>query len=109
MEIPNQGYEGYGRTWDIEVPNREGRVRLSYGLELFLLDFPGGFGWTEIADFTGDDHHDALHALLQLLDSYADPGTRLVPTQRRWRRPRLELHFTDGTVLWRRGGQRPRS
>lgn len=100
---------GYTK-WFIKVPGREGPVRLGYSVEVFLIDFPGGFGWTEFADPCKEDAQEAVQTLLQLLDVYADPGTRLVSMPRRWRRkPRRELHFADGTILWRRGGYRPPS
>jgi len=98
---------GY-QTWEIQVPNREGPVKLSLNGEVFLLTFPGGFTWPEFAQYP-DDASDALHDQLRLLDAYADPATRTVSVKRALRRPRTELHVSDGTVLWRRGGRRPRT
>jgi hypothetical protein len=98
---------GY-RNWKIEVTNREGSVELSVNGEVFLLTFPGGFTWPEFG-YEPQEASDALRDQLRLLDSYADPATRMVSVQRTLRRPRIELHLSDGTVLRRRGGRRPRT
>ncbi len=97
---------GY-RTWHVEVPGRGGHVQLAFNGEVFLLNFPGGFTWPEFA-YEREDAIDALQDQLRLVDSYASPATRTVTVQRALRSPRLELHLSDGTVLWRRGGRRAR-
>ena len=98
---------GY-RTWQIDVPSREGPVQLTFNGEVLLLSFPGGFTWPEFA-YAPEDSIDALQDQLRLLDSYADPATRTVSVKRALRSPRTELHLSDGTVLWRRGGRRART
>lgn len=95
---------GY-RNWDIEVPNRQGRVRFSINGEGFLLDFPGGFTWPEFG-YSEKEADEALADQLRLLDAYADPATRVISVKRILRPRRKELHISDGTVLWRRGGKR---
>lgn len=95
---------GY-RNWDIEVSNRQGRVRLSINGEVFLLDFPGDFTWPEFG-YSQEQADEALADQLRLLDAYADPATRAVSVKRFLRPRRTELHMSDGTVLWRRGGKR---
>lgn len=76
--------------------------------EVFLLTFSGGFTWPEFG-YEPQEAREALHHQLRLLDSYADPATRMVSVKRALRRPRTELHLSDGTVLWRRGGRRART
>jgi hypothetical protein len=95
---------GY-RNWGIEVPNRRGRVGLSINGEVFLLDFPGGFTWPEFG-YSQEEADEALADQLRLVDAYADPATRVISVKRILRPRRTELHISDGTVLWRRGGKR---
>jgi hypothetical protein len=98
---------GY-RYWDIEVPHRQGRVRLSINGEVFLLNFPGGFMWADFG-YSEEEAEEALADQLQLLDAYADPATQVMSVKRILRPRRSELHISDGTVLWRRGGKTPRA
>jgi hypothetical protein len=84
--------------WKIGVPNREEPVRLSLNGEVVLQTFPGGFTWPEFGYFP-EETEEALQEQLRLLDSYADPATRTVLARRAMRRPRTELHLSDGTVL----------
>lgn len=95
-------------TWHIEVPSQQGPVQLTLNGEVFLLTFPGGFTWPEFGYAPGDAA-EALQDQLHLLDAYAAPGTRMVSVKRRPRPSRTELHLSDGTVLWRRGGRRART
>jgi hypothetical protein len=95
-------------TWKIDVPDREEPVRLSLNGEVVLQTFPGGFSRGEFG-YSPEEVKEALQEQLQLLDSYADPATRTVSVRRALRRPRTELHLSDGTVLWRRGGKRPQT
>lgn len=100
---------GY-RNWDIKVPNRKGRARLSISGEVVLLDLTGGFTWTECG-YSKEEVEEALAHQLRLLDAYADPATRVISAKRFLRPGRTELHISDGAVLWRGAGRnsRPRT
>lgn len=78
------------------------RVRISLDGEVFELTFPGGYNWAEFAQNPGDGP-EALADALVFVDAYADPATREVETRRWLRRPRRELHVSNGAVLRRRG------
>jgi hypothetical protein len=107
--VSDGGRDRFGyRTWKIDVPNREEPVRLSLNGEVVLQTFPGGFTLPEFG-YSPEDVKEAVREQLRLLDSYADPATRTVSVRRVLRRPRTELHLSDGTVLWLRGGRRPQT
>lgn len=89
-----------------EVRKGEEPVRLSLNGEAVLQAFPGGFASPDFG-YSPGDAKDALEDQLRRLDSYADPAPRTVLVRRALLRPRRELHLSDGTVLWRRGGRRP--
>lgn len=100
-------------AWTIEVPSREGQVDLALSGDLFELTFPGGYLWIEFA-YEPEDEREALDEQLRILDAFADPATTIVTIKRALRRPRTELHLSDGTRMWRGrrsfgGASRPRA
>lgn len=86
----------------VSIPNRHAEAVVSFNGELFTLDLPGGYSWTEFA-MQGDDEVQVLEDLLAFLDAYDDPLSREVAVGRWLRGPRLELHLSNGAVLRRRG------
>ena len=77
-------------------------VGLSLNGEVFALSFPDGYHWTEFS-YAPEDGSEAMADVLSFVDAYADPRTREVEVSRRLRRPRTELHLSNGAVLRRRG------
>ena len=97
-ETDNHGY----LTFRVALPGGGSEVVISFNGEVFELSFPGGFTWAEFA-MAPDDQPDTLADVLAFLDAYADPGTKALEVKRRLRRPRRELHVSNGAVLRRRG------
>ena len=91
-----------GLAWTIQVPHREGEVDLCLDGELFELTFPGGYLWIDFT-YSPEDDSQVLDEQLRVLDAYAHTDTRVVTVKRALRRPRTELHLSNGTKLWRRG------
>ncbi|AXG12099.1 hypothetical protein [Intrasporangium calvum] len=89
-------------NFQVTTADQGARTGISFNGEVFILSFPAGYGWTEFAQ-TPEERPEALATVLSFLDAYADPATREVEVKRRLRRPRLELHVSNGAVLRRRG------
>lgn len=98
---PETDKDGY-LNFEVSTAAHGSRTHLSFNGEVFNLTFPGGYGWGQFAQYP-EDMSEALTDALAFLDAYADPETREVEVNRRLRRPRLELHVSNGAVLRRRG------
>jgi hypothetical protein len=98
---PETDRRGY-LNFQVSIPGQGSTAGISFNGEVFQLTFPAGYHWTEFAQ-TPDDTVEILADVLAFLDAYADPATREVAVKRRLRRPRLELHVSNGAVLRRRG------
>jgi hypothetical protein len=100
VEGPEADKHGY-LNFEVSLPG-SAVVRISLNGEVFISSFPGGYQWTEFAQYP-QDGSDTLADVLAFLDAYADPRTREVEVKRRLRPPRLELRVSNGAVLRRRG------
>ncbi len=101
VDGPERDKDGY-LNFEVSLRSPAVIVRISLNGEVFALSFPGGYHWTEFAQYP-EDGSEALADVLAFVDAYADPRTREVEVKRRLRSARLELRVSNGAVLRGRG------